>query len=234
MSEGPANWYWSQRGATLGPVDFAELQRLALAGSITRDTFVFDPARSEWVAAGSVEGLLPAGFAGADAGSMPPPPPPPPPTAAAPVFCRACGARNEAIAVRCTACGQELSPRTNGLDPKIAEVVCRASILATPLLAATIIGPAIGPAIVWALGSENPRVVAEAKQAFNCLLTLLIAGAVLGAVGLIGICCIAGPILAAVGYAVLAIYCIVAGIMGLVASSDGKPFSYPFVISLLR
>jgi len=232
MSEDPANWFWSQRGATLGPVDFAELQRLARAGSIAGDTLVFDPVRREWIAAASVEGLVPPVAGGAEAGSMPPPPPPP--AAAAPVFCRACGARNEAIAVRCTACGQELSPRTNGVDPKIAEVVCRASILATPLLAATIIGPAIGPAIVWALGSENPRVVAEAKQAFNCLLTLLIAGAVLGAVGLIGICCIAGPILAAVGYAVLAIYCIVAGIMGLVASSDGKPFSYPFVISLLR
>lgn len=233
MSESPANWYWSQRGATLGPVDFAELQRLAQAGSITHDTFVFDPARREWVAAATVDGLLPGGSASAGAGS-PPPPPPPPPAPAAPVFCRACGVRNEATAVRCTACGQELAPRAAGVDPKIAEVVCRASILATPLLVATIIGPAVGPAIVWALGSENPRVVAEAKQTFNCLLTLLIAGAVLGAIGVVGICCVAGPILAGIGYAGLAIYCIVVGIMGLVASSDGKPYRYPFVLNLLK
>ena len=38
MTESPANWYWSQRGATLGPVDFAELQRLAQAGSIGAET----------------------------------------------------------------------------------------------------------------------------------------------------------------------------------------------------
>lgn len=224
MTDAPANWYWSQRGATLGPVDFAELQRLAGAGSILPDTFVFDPARREWVAASSVDGLLPA-----PVGEVPPPPAP-----GAPVFCRACGARNESTALRCSACGQDMEPKSRGVDPKVAEIVCRASILATPLLLPTIIGPAVGPAIVWGLGSENPRVVAEAKQTFNCLLSLLIAAAVLGAVAIVGACCLAGPIVAAIGYAALSIYCIVVGIMGLVASSDGKPYRYPFVLSLLR
>jgi len=224
MTESPANWYWSQRGATLGPVDFAELQRLAQAGSIGAETFVFHPERREWVAASTVEGLLPA-----PTGAIPPPPAP-----GAPVFCRSCGVRNEATAVRCSACGQDMSGKPAGVDPRVAEIVCRASILATPLLAPTIIGPAVGPAIVWSIGSANPRVVAEAKQAFNCLISILIASAALGVVAIVGACCLAGPIVAAIGYALIAIYCIVVGIMGLVASSDGKPFRYPLAFSLLK
>jgi len=230
MSESTANWYWSQRGTTLGPIDFDEIRRLVEAGAIARDTYVFDPARREWIAAGDVEGLFPR--VAAAASDSPPPPPPPPP--GAPVFCRSCGARNEAIAVRCTACGQDMSPKRSGIDPRVAEIVCRASVLATPLLAATIVGPAIGPAIVWAIGSENPRVVGEAKQAFNCLLSLVIAAAAVTTVGLVGMCCLAGPVIAGIGYALLAIYCIVVGIMGLVASSDGRPFRYPGAFTILK
>ena len=42
------DWFWSQRGATLGPVDFTEIRRLVGNGSIARDTWVFDPAQGAW------------------------------------------------------------------------------------------------------------------------------------------------------------------------------------------
>ncbi|MEY4118227.1 MAG: hypothetical protein RLZZ116_1555 [Planctomycetota bacterium] len=223
-------WYWSQRGATLGPVAFDEIRRLAASGSILPDTWLFDPAQRNWVAASSIAGLFPAG------GSDSPPDVPPPPSPQSVVYCRFCGATNSPFAARCASCGREAggSAAASSIDPKLAAVFCRVSVLAAPLLSTIIVGPAIAPAIVWALGANDPRVVAEAKETFNCLLTVLIVSAACSAFGLIGAILIVPAILAGIALAAVAIYCIVVGIMGLVALSSEKPFRYPWILRLIK
>jgi len=233
-------WYWSQRGATLGPVAFDEIRRLAANGSIEPETWIFDPAQRAWVVASSIVGLFPsAATASTTVPSTPStapqsaPPEPPPATV---VYCRFCGARNGPFAVQCGACGRAAghphAPRS--IDPKLAAVFCRGSVLAAPVLATIIIGPAIAPGIVWALGSNDPLVVAEAKETINCLITVLIASAAFSAFGLAGALLIVPAILAGIALAALAIYCIVVGIMGLVALSNDRPFRYPWILRLIK
>ena len=236
------DWFWSQRGATLGPVDFTEIRRLVGNGSIARDTWVFDPAQGAWVTADSIAGLFvstppAAGPASAFAASPAAPPTTPPDAAPAAVFCRFCGAQNDPTASRCASCGREqgATASSDGIDPKVAEVICRASILAAPILfSLTLIGSLIGPAIVWALGSRNARVVAEAKQTFNCQLTLLVVLVGVWIVGVIGFILIIPAVLAGVATLGLAVYCVVVGIVGLIAAADGRPYSYPWVIRFIK
>lgn len=215
MTTNTQDWYWSQQGATLGPIDLAELRRLVATGSVTPSTWVYAPERREWVRADSVEALFPPPGSGSS-------PSAPPPDARTGTFCQFCGAKCAPGSPRCDACGRERSTTTN-IDPKVAEVVCRACVFAMPLISVLAF---IGPAIMWSLGSSNPRVVAEAKQAINCQLTVVIAFVVsllltLIAIGILGL--IAIPI-----------YCIVVGILGLVASSNGREFRYPLAIPFLR
>ena len=230
-------WYWSQRGATLGPVAFEEIRRLAANGSICPDTWLFDPAQRAWVAASSISGLFaapssqPATEQAAAPTSAPPAPPP-----ATVVYCRFCGATNSPFASHCSSCGRAAGDAKSAvtIDPKLAAVFCRVSVLAAPVLSTIIIGPAIAPGIVWALGSNDPRVVAEAKETFNCLITVLIAFALFSAFGLVGAILIVPAILAGIAIAGLAIYCIVVGIMGLVALSNDRPFRYPWILRLIK
>lgn len=233
-------WYWSQRGTTLGPVDFAEISRLASAGSITRETWVFDPAQSAWVPAASVGGLFSSATPSA-AAAVPPavPPVPSQPAGTQPsgsvVYCRFCGATNSPLDARCNSCGREPDIKAqSGIDPRLAAIVCRVSILLTPILANTIILPALAPGIVWALGSRDPRVVAEAKQTFNCLLTLVIVLVPVWIFGLIGIVVILPTVFAGIVTAAAAIYCVVVGILGLIAASNDREFRYPWIIQLLK
>jgi uncharacterized Tic20 family protein len=223
-------WYWSQRGSTLGPVAFEEIRRLATAGSIAPDTWLFDPAQRNWVTASSISGLFPT--SGAD--RTPDAPPPPQPQSI--VYCRFCGATNSPFAVRCTSCAREASglAPASSIDPKLAAVFCRVSVLAAPVLSTIIVGPAIAPGIVWALGASDSRVVAEAKETFNCLLTVLIASAACSVLGLVGAVLIVPAILAGIALAAIGIYCIVVGIMGLVALSNEKPFRYPWILRLIK
>jgi len=262
-------WYWSQRGTTLGPVDFAEIRRLVTTGSIVRDTWVFDPAQSAWVPAASVGGLFTPAVAAVPPAVPPVPAVPlvstseqtassqsssqssspsssqssshaaPPPSAQQPsgsvVYCRFCGATNSPLDMRCHSCGRESEMKAkSGIDPRIAAIACRVSILLTPILANTIIGPALAPGIVWALGSRDPRVVAEAKQSFNCLLTLLIVLVPVWIFGLIGIVVILPTVFAGIVTAAAAIYCVVVGILGLIAASNDREFRYPWIIQLLK
>lgn len=229
-------WYWSQRGATLGPVAFDEIRRLAASGSIRPDTWLFDPAQRAWVIASSIAGLFALAATASSAPSSAPQSAPPEPPPASVVYCRFCGATNSPFAVHCSACGRAASgPHASpSIDPKLAAVFCRVSVLAAPVLSTIIIGPAIAPGIVWALGSRDPRVVAEAKETFNCLITVLIAFVAFSAFGLIGAILIVPAILAGIALAALAIYCIVVGIMGLVALSNDRPFRYPWILRLIK
>lgn len=228
--EEPSNqaWYWSQSGITLGPIDLEQLRLLAASGSLGADNWVYDPTQRSWVLARSIAGLFATNF---PPGPAPDARPEAPPSV---VYCRSCGASNSPFATRCASCGRDASVHSHGIDPKLAFICCRISILATPLLAATVVGPVVAPAIIWAIGARNEVVVAEAKGAFNCLLTLLIAFVGAWVFGLVGAILIVPTILAAIFTGALVVYCIVAGILGLVAIEDGKPFRYPMSLTLIR
>lgn len=216
MSMSSNDWYWSQGGTTMGPIDLAEMQRLVTSGAVGRSTWVFAPTRGAWVAADSIPELFaPVATAPGVA--------PPPDAAPSPTYCRFCGARNVAGAVRCGACARDLAPTGTQMDPKVAKVVCRACVLATPVLN---VFAFVGPAIVWSLGSTNAAVVAEAKQAMNCLITITIAFVVSFALSFV--------VIGLIGFPLIVIYCLVVGILGLVAASNDREFKYPLAIPFIR
>jgi hypothetical protein len=62
-------WYYVREGKQLGPVSFAELQRLAVTDALARVDKVWTEGYKVWVEAGSVDGLCPP------LGSVPPPVP---------------------------------------------------------------------------------------------------------------------------------------------------------------
>ncbi len=274
MSSHEPNWYWSQRGSTMGPIDLEEIRRLAATGSIEYSTWVFDPRAQAWLVAGSIDGVI-----------MPPAPvapvgPAAPPDAsthastdAAPDavtgasasfeargsehasahaasgatssastsssqnashaagFCRFCGARTEQHQPRCTACGRDNATAQTTVEPRVAEVICRASVLAAPALNVLAF---IGPAMVWALGASNPRVVEEAKRTINCLLTLLIAFTVSWIFGAVGALLILPTVVAVLVTIGMVVYCVVVGILGLIATTSNKPFRYPWMFNLIK
>jgi hypothetical protein len=53
----PAPWHYARHGQRLGPVDFAELERLAAAGELGADDLVWSPGMPAWVPASTIEGL---------------------------------------------------------------------------------------------------------------------------------------------------------------------------------
>ena len=223
MSDTSNNWFWSQAGTTLGPVDIDEIRRLIAAGSIDRKTWVFDPAQGAWAAAEMVPGLVfPA---------VPPTAPPDAPQSV--VYCRFCGASNAPTAPRCVSCARDITMPTSGttLEPRTSAIICRACVLALPFIN---IFAVIGPLLVLVLGGKDARNTAEAKAAFNCMLVSLLVCIFAGFVAVFGLLCLVGPIVAGLIGAALAVYLVVAGIMGLLAAADDKPFEYPLIPKIIR
>lgn len=233
MTAGRDEWFWSQKGSTMGPVPFSEIRRLHAAGSIDHATWVYDPTRGAWVVAGSIPEIAapePSPAAGDAAGA---PVAPPPDAAESFLYCRFCASRNAANAARCTSCGREtgVAAPTSSIDPKVAAVVCRACLLAMPALN---IFAFIGPAIAWALGSGDPRVVAESKAAINAMLTISIVFVASIVVGVIGAIVLVGPFIAGLAAVAITVYCIVVGIQGLIAAGRNEPFRYPMTLALVK
>ena len=237
-----AQWHWSHDGKTLGPVDFIELKRLAAIGSITSATWVHDPILSRWVAASSVAGLLPvpetsvsasgsssdpasasASASGSEAPRVrtPSSPPTTPPISAVP----------PSPAASASAPPPTPSSMPMTLDPRVAEILCRIAVLTAPL---TNIFAFIGVGIVWGLGASNQRIVAEARQTMNCLLTLGLGVVIAAAVSFVCAIIIIGPFIGIAISAALFVYCLVVGIRGLMAATNGVPFRYPWVIQFIR
>jgi hypothetical protein len=61
MSE--AQWHFTRGGTQQAAVSFTELQRLAQSGALARSDLVWSAGMPQWVAAGSVADLYPAGSA---------------------------------------------------------------------------------------------------------------------------------------------------------------------------
>lgn len=210
----------------MGPLDLDEIRRLAALGSIEHSTWIYDPRAGTWVVASSVAELEDTlrGPAEATAPETPAPgPSAPPDSAPRATYCRFCGASHAAGATRCAACGRDTGATSVKMDPKLAAILCRTSVLAAPVLTGFAF---VGPGIVWALGASDARVVAEAKAAINQLLTLAIALLGIWILGIVGAIILVGPIFAAIATVALAVYCVWMGIVGLVALSDGKTFDY--------
>lgn len=239
-----AQWHWSHDGKTFGPVDFVELKRLASIGSITSSTWVHDPILSRWVAASSVVGLLPAyapipqsvepasgsaASALSDASSAPEPapsgahtpssPPSTPPSSSTPT--------NSTTPPSAPAS----TPAQFTFDPRVAEILCRIAVLTAPL---TNIFAFIGVGIVWGLGASEQRIATEARQTMNCLLTLGLGVVIAAAVSFVCAIIIIGPLLGIAISAALFVYCVVVGIRGLMAATNGVPFKYPWIIQFIR
>ncbi|MCE2885490.1 MAG: DUF4870 domain-containing protein [Planctomycetaceae bacterium] len=226
-----AAWHWSRDGVAEGPVDFTELKRLAAAGVITPSTWVHDPVLRKWIGAASVAGLVFAssGVAGGAPHGMPAAPDAhATPHASAPPF----GAAGSAPAMPASPPPVTPPPvAASPIEPKLAEVICRASVLVLPFN--YILSP-IAVGIVWAIGASDARVVAECRQTMNCLLSIYIVGAAALVVGVVCVLIVIGPFIAAACGAAIFVYCIVVGIQGLVAASQGRPYRYPFAWQLLR
>ena len=290
MSSHEPNWYWSQRGSTMGPIDLKEIRRLAATGSIEYSTWIFDPRAQAWLVAGSIDGVFMKPVPPVPTGPAAPPDATTDPTTDSTTdpttdsttdpntdsttdsttdpntggstsfnagefkhastssssssfanssphtshaggFCRFCGARTEQHQPRCTACGRDNATSQTTVEPRVAEVICRASVLAAPALTVLAF---IGPAMVWALGSSNPRVVEEAKRTINCLLTLLIALTISAIFGAVGVFLILPTVIAVLVSIGIGVYCVVVGILGLIATASNKPFRYPWMFNLIK
>ena len=220
-----SNWFWSQQGVTLGPIDLEEIRRLASVGTIQPSTYVYDPVRAAWVLAGSVDGLFPAGpaspppdaagFAGSVAG-------PGSPSAGF----AASGTRRTAPPPAMPA-----APGASTLDPRSAAVVCRACVMVAPFVYVLAV---VGPAVVWAMSPRDERVVAEAKSALNCLLVAFLGSIVAMGITIIGALVIIGPFIGVPMMLAIGAYLVVCGIRGLMAASDDRPFNYPWIPVLIR
>lgn len=68
-------WYYARNDQRFGPVEDAELRRLAAAGQISPTDLVWRQEFPDWRKAGEVEGLFPPAPFGAPPMAMPPPPP---------------------------------------------------------------------------------------------------------------------------------------------------------------
>jgi len=213
-----------------GPVDFTELKRLAAAGVITPATWVHDPVLRKWIAASSVAGLV---FANSGVAAEAPHDSHAAPDAHAAPHASAPGVTSVPPPVQ-PSVQPPVSPppvAASPIEPKLAEVICRASVLVLPFM--YILSP-IAVGIVWAIGSTDPRVVAECRQTMNCLLSILIVGAAALVVGIVCALIVIGPLIATACGVAIFVYCIFVGIQGLVAASQGRPYRYPFAWQLLR
>jgi uncharacterized Tic20 family protein len=205
-----AEWYWSQRGTTLGPIDFEELRRLASIGSIGPDTWVYESAAGEWRAASSIPGLFVHG---------PSVPPPDAATAVPPV---------NPEAARAVPSQADAAP--SAVDPRTAAIICRASVMLSPFVNVVAVA---GPIVIWALAPKDRQVVAEAKSALNCMLIALIVWVVSILVAIVGAIFIVGPIVAGIVMIGTAVYLVVNGIRGIIAASRDERFEYPWLPTIV-
>ncbi|MBI1304973.1 MAG: DUF4870 domain-containing protein [Phycisphaera sp.] len=233
MDEAAANtashdgkWFWSQRGATMGPVDLDELRRLASSGSLGPSTWVHDPRSASWKQASTVPEIMEV-FPAAASG-------PPPDAVDGVVYCQRCGAKHPAGAAHCSVCSRPFASAPTSavpISPRVATAVCRASVLANSFVPFLSI---VAPAIVWVIGAQSAEIVREAKGSINCHLTMLLATIAAIVVGMVCLIILIGPVLAVlIGFAVW-LYGIVVGILGLVALAQEKPFEYPGAIPFFK
>jgi len=88
-------------------------------------------------------------------------------------------------------------------------------------------GSVIGPLIVWLIKKEDMPLVAEhGRKALNFQITMLVAYIVCFILMIVAVGAILLPI--------VAIFSFVMVVIGAIKTNDGKPFSYPFSINLIK
>ena len=220
-----SHWYWSQRGMTMGPISFEELLRLVELRSVTAATWIYHPQQQAWVQAQTIPELTDAMRKATPGGS---------PSGAPPelAFCRFCGAAGPANANHCATCGRASDqPAPAGQQNELAAVLCRTSVLVTAVFP---ILPIVVPAIVWASDTTKQSQVREAKAALNCHIVLALLWLFVGWLSLFGVLVIVGPCIAVLLAFALAIYSVIAGVLGLLALGRSQPFEYPLMPRLIR
>ena len=123
------------------------------------------------------------------------------------------------------------APPAASIDPRSAAIICRVSVMIAPFM--NVIA-AVGPAVVWAMSPRDARVVSEAKAALNCLIVAFLGSLIAGFIAIVGALCVVGPFIGVPMLFGIGIYLVVNGIRGLMAASDDRPFSYPWIPVILR
>jgi uncharacterized membrane protein len=88
--------------------------------------------------------------------------------------------------------------------------------------------------MVWAMSPRDARVVSEAKAALNCLIVAFLGSLIAGFIAIVGALCVVGPFIGVPMLFGIGIYLVINGIRGLMAASDDRPFSYPWIPVILR
>ncbi|KTF13770.1 DUF4870 domain-containing protein [Pseudoalteromonas sp. H105] len=117
------------------------------------------------------------------------------------------------------------------VEPVIADkeqrtwaMLCHLSALAGFIVP---MGSVIGPLIVWLIKKEDMPLVAEhGRKALNFQITMLVAYIVCFILMIVAVGAILLPI--------VAIFSFVMVVIGAIKTNDGKPFSYPFSINLIK
>jgi uncharacterized Tic20 family protein len=119
---------------------------------------------------------------------------------------------------------QKVEPVIADKEQRTWAMLCHLSALAGFIVP---MGSVIGPLIVWLIKKEDMPLVAEhGRKALNFQITMLVAYIVCFILMIVAVGAILLPI--------VAIFSFVMVVIGAIKTNDGKPFSYPFSINLIK
>ena len=119
---------------------------------------------------------------------------------------------------------QKVEPVLADKEQRTWAMLCHLSALAGFIVP---MGSVIGPLIVWLIKKEDMPLVAEhGRKSLNFQITMLIAYIICFILMIVAIGAILLPI--------VAIFSFIMVVIGAIKTNDGKPFSYPFSINLIK
>ncbi|WP_394193213.1 DUF4870 domain-containing protein [Pseudoalteromonas atlantica] len=119
---------------------------------------------------------------------------------------------------------QKVEPVQADKEQRTWAMLCHLSALAGFIIP---MGSVIGPLIVWLIKKEDMPLVAEhGRKSLNFQITMLIAYIICFILMIVAIGAILLPI--------VAIFSFIMVVIGAIKTNDGKPFSYPFSINLIK
>jgi len=119
---------------------------------------------------------------------------------------------------------QKVEPVQADKEQRTWAMLCHLSALAGFIVP---MGSVIGPLIVWLIKKEDMPLVAEhGRKSLNFQITMLIAYIICFILMIVAIGAILLPI--------VAIFSFIMVVIGAIKTNDGKPFSYPFSINLIK
>ncbi|CAM3946989.1 MULTISPECIES: DUF4870 domain-containing protein [Pseudoalteromonas] len=119
---------------------------------------------------------------------------------------------------------QQVEPVVASKDERMWAMLCHLSALAGFVVP---LGAILGPLVVWLIKKEEMPLVAEhGRKSLNFQITMLIAYILC----FILMFAVIGVIL----LPIVAIFSFIMVVIGAIKTNDGKPFSYPFSLNLIK